>query len=1659
MAHIARSVVCLLLGLSLLGSAAEAQGLLAGVLPSSRSVRVGDPASAFATIINTGASTATACGLAPATVVPAAFLYQTTAFTTNLPIGTPNTPVDILPGGMQSYVFAFTPTAPFPPTDVAITFSCSNTAAAPVVVGLNTLLLTASADPVPDVVALSATIDGDGIVRAPSLAAGGNVGAFAVATVNVGVAGQIAVSGDFGAASLPAAVTVCETNPATAQCLGPPAPTVTRQILAQETSTFSIFVRFDGPVALDPAANRAFVRFTDAVAGGAVRGATSVALHAPAVAPATVTVGASGPTAAETGPTSGVFTVARTGDVSGPLVVFYSVAGTATPGADYLPLAGSVLLPAGASSAPVIVTPLVDGEVEEDETVVVTIRADSTYRIGAPSAATVTIAGERVHETRINAGGPAYTDAQGRVWAADTNFLDGATFATASAIAGTADDPLYQTERFGAAFSYRVPVPNGRYSVTLHFSENFVTGPGQRLFDVSLEGVKVLDHFDVFAAAGAANTAVARTFLADVNDGLVDLAFTGVAENAKIDAIEIIGQPAGHPFLHVVIQAPPYAVDYDGNGSEPVSLDGSASHTHEPGRTLASFAWTVGGTTLGATPIVTAGLALGRHEVVLTIGDDDAPPKTLAGTAVVDVYPITAVGGVLATYHPGGSIDAPGSAAFTEVRPTLRVDAIADRIGGSPFSGNVAIVLAGRLAVAAPATYAFQLSGGVASQLLVDGVPVTGPLPLGAGPHAIEARFAVGTFAQLPVQVLASIDGAPAAPLAAASVTHDETSLPPFINALSLTSGSEIGGEPVTIEGLGFFTKGSGTVTVNWGGLVIETALISVTPSAITLVTPPGTGTIAVTVQAPNGVSNAVTFTYATGTLPISFTSSLIAGATPEWPTQAAWGPDGRLYVGSTTGVITIYTFGDAYEVLATQTVNTLANVPNKDILGIAFNPFDPPSPVKLYVGHGALFASNNGLCPTGPDPYSGQVSVLTGPGFDTITPVITGLPVSNHDHGINGMEFDHNGDLLVSVGGMTNGGVPTCNMGGLPESPLSGTILKARLSKGAAFSGAVSYTGAQPPLDNADQRAGHQVSVAPGADVEVFAAGFRNAFDLVLTTRGRIYATDNGPDVDFGPESTGPASQGQEAVDEDELNLIEIDDYYGHPNRNRGRTDSRQNIYRGNSAPADPANFISGLTILPSSINGIAEYRAQTFDGAMRGDLLTQQLHDETWRIRLSADGRSVVSSVPLGLDFDALDVLTGPGGVVLGTAFAEGRLRIARPNDPGPGARVYDIYPWRAPAGGGTPFVIGGRGFVPGQTTVAIGGTPAIVNSVSPTRIRGIIPPRPSPTADLLAVVVTVAGQPAALPAAFRYLFAPGQEDSGAQATVVIDPGGSLLDSSTFNPGSFQVVNESTRGQLIERVRVDLRSAIFRDLVFDPAGQAGDLASKPFTADSPPEQVGLAGAVVHFPHDGGFDAIDVRFGAFGPGKTFLFSIDADPSSIRGVGAPGPGESGSVSGLELTGARVTVYFSDGTMLAGQTFRVPGSLTGSRVALKGAGPSEAPGIQIQGLQTPATVTTPVQNVLVTGPPGATGSLLVVEGGLFTAGVPGGGFDLDPFEANTALAVSEVQFQIAGFGAVSVPVILTRTGGAETGLNHIVAVLKDGAARTGPLSSVLILKLQ
>ena len=167
-------------------------------------------------------------------------------------------------------------------------FSCANSAAAPSVTGLNTFLLTATAGAPADLVSIAVTATNDGIANVPL----NGTGFAALAAINIGTAANLQARLDANAIgvtgkTLPAALTICQTNSTTGACFAPPSATVDFALAQNETATFSAFIQSNGtPIPFDPANTRLFVHFfqgTDAV-GSASVAVRTVAAAKPALA-------------------------------------------------------------------------------------------------------------------------------------------------------------------------------------------------------------------------------------------------------------------------------------------------------------------------------------------------------------------------------------------------------------------------------------------------------------------------------------------------------------------------------------------------------------------------------------------------------------------------------------------------------------------------------------------------------------------------------------------------------------------------------------------------------------------------------------------------------------------------------------------------------------------------------------------------------------------------------------------------------------------------------------------------------------------------------------------------------------------------------------------------------------------------------------------------------------------------------------------------------------------------------------------------------------------------------------------------------------------------------------------------------------------------------
>ena len=238
---------------------------------------------------------------------------------------------------------------------------------------------------------------------------------------------------------------------------------------------------------------------------------------------------------------------------------------------------------------------------------------------------TINSAGAPTTHIRINSGGPAQTYGS-ETWIADAYFTNGTAYPDGGSIANTTMDQLYQTERYGN-HSYNIPVPNGAYTVKLHFAEVSHNSANARLFNVNIEnGQAALTNYDLFVQAGGANIAKIEQFNnVNVTDGFMTIAFTSLVNNAKISAIEVISAGVGGN------QNPIAAAGSDATINLPnsvVSLSGVGSN--DPDGNITTYAWSKFSgpssyniTSPGSISTTVTGLVAGTYVFRLTVTDNN----------------------------------------------------------------------------------------------------------------------------------------------------------------------------------------------------------------------------------------------------------------------------------------------------------------------------------------------------------------------------------------------------------------------------------------------------------------------------------------------------------------------------------------------------------------------------------------------------------------------------------------------------------------------------------------------------------------------------------------------------------------------------------------------------------------------------------------------------------------------------------------------------------------------------------------------------------------------------------------------------------------------------------------------------------------------------
>lgn len=159
------------------------------------------------------------------------------------------------------------------------------------------------------------------------------------------------------------------------------------------------------------------------------------------VSPApSVSIAVSPASVSEDGATNLTYTVTRSLNLASATVVNITTGGTATSGVDYTGGVATVNIPGGATTATFTINPTVDGTVETDETVTLTVAAGTGYTVGAPSSATGTILNDDVPTASITVS-PASVAEDGAPNLVYTVTLDQASFSALSVnytVGGTA---------------------------------------------------------------------------------------------------------------------------------------------------------------------------------------------------------------------------------------------------------------------------------------------------------------------------------------------------------------------------------------------------------------------------------------------------------------------------------------------------------------------------------------------------------------------------------------------------------------------------------------------------------------------------------------------------------------------------------------------------------------------------------------------------------------------------------------------------------------------------------------------------------------------------------------------------------------------------------------------------------------------------------------------------------------------------------------------------------------------------------------------------------------------------------------------------------------------------------------------------------------------
>lgn len=387
-----------------------------------------------------------------------------------------------------------------------------------------------------------------------------------------------------------------------------------------------------------------------------------------------------------------------------------------------------------------------------------------------------------------------------------------------------------------------------------------------------------------------------------------------------------------------------------------------------------------------------------------------------------------------------------------------------------------------------------------------------------------------------------------------------------------------------------------------------------------------------------------------------------------QW-TSVTVGPDKRLYAGTRTGQIVRFdlnpdgTFAGSRTI---QTVRTGNGGSERIITGLAFDPSSTAAKPVLWISHGVnvLEAADN---------WTNKISKLTGANLQNYTDVVFNLPRSARDHLTNQMAFGPDGLLYVAQGSQSAQGAPDNQWGLRQETILSAAILQ------------INTRAITTPLNVKTTDAGGSYNPRKkGNPVRLFATGVRNAYDLVWTRDGKLYAPVNGS----ASGGNAPAGGGAPALNNvptqnDFLYQVVDGGYYGHPNPARGEFVLNGGNPTAATDPAEVRQYPVGTQPNSNyrgiaydfgrneSPNGIIEFSSsdKVFDGKLNGKLLVAQYSGGDNIIVLTRDAAGRITRGEVGFAgltqfVDPLDLVQHPRmGYLYVAEYGAQRITLLRP------------------------------------------------------------------------------------------------------------------------------------------------------------------------------------------------------------------------------------------------------------------------------------------------------------------------------------------------------------------------------------------------------------